>query len=267
MWSGAPVVREEFDPQSLNDDDFLIQPPDEGVGAPKPRSAGTQLPSSEPKKKTVQADRPIIPAPAQEMSGAIYRVQVAAVATAERAEEVRRETEQAIGVSAYIQHDPPLYKIQAGDFRLKAEAENFLKTAQGKGYIGAFLVSVSGVRPKSPPPEARASESPSGAATQKGEDKTPAVQMVPAQGYRVQIFSVTDRGEAQRFYEEARRRLNREDIYLQFEPPFFRVRVGNCRTRDAAEDLVRELEQGGYEAPFPVRTQILVPEATRPKNE
>ncbi len=264
MGSGASGVREDFDPQSLNDDDFLIQPPDEGTGVPKSKPTGTQPPSSEPKKSVVQANRAAVPGPAPEISGAIYRVQMAAVAGAERAEEVRRETEQAVGVPVYVQYDPPLYKIQAGDFRTKPEAENFLKTVQSKGYLGVFLVSVSGVRP---PQAARVSEPPPEAAEKKGiqEDKT--VQLVPAQGYRVQIFSVTDRDEAQRFYEEARRRLNREDIYLQFEPPFFRVRVGNCRTRDAAEDLVRELEQGGYEAPFPVRTQILVPETARPKNE
>jgi len=188
---------------------------------------------------------------------------VAAVVTAGRAEEVRGEVERAVGIPVYVQHDPPLYKIQAGDFRTRTEAEHFLGTARGRGYGGAFVVSVSGVRP--PLPGAGASGPPSEAAVQT--QKEGGIQLIPAQGYRVQVFSVTDRGEAQRFYEEARRRLNREDIYLQFEPPFFRVRVGNCRTRDAAEDLVRELEQAGYEAPFPVRTQILAPEADRPKNE
>jgi cell division septation protein DedD len=254
-WSRTPVFREDFDPQSLNDDDFLLQPTDEPL---KSRPARPQPPPPEAQRRGLLA-------PAQGAPGPVYRVQVAAVVTAGRAEEVRGEVERAVGVPVYVQHDPPLYKIQAGDFRTRTEAEHFLGTAQGKGYAGAFLVSVPGAHPRPPLPEAGAPGPASEAAAQV--QKEMGLQMVPAQGYRVQVFSVTDRGEAQRFYEEARRRLNREDIYLQFEPPFFRVRVGNCRTRDAAEDLVRELEQAGYEAPFPVRTQILVPEAAQPKNE
>ncbi|MBI2952025.1 SPOR domain-containing protein [bacterium] len=254
-------MREDFDPQSLNDDDFLLQPIDEPAGALRSRPARTQPPEAQ--RRGVQTGRAPVLTPAQGASGPVYRVQVAAVVTAGRAEEVRGEVERAVGVPVYVQHDPPLYKIQAGDFRTKTEAEHFLGKAQGKGYAGAFLVSVSGAR--SPQPETGASGPPLEAAAQVQKER--GLQMVPAQGYRVQVFSVTDRGEAQRFYEEARRRLNREDIYLQFEPPFFRVRVGNCQTRDAAEDLVRELEQAGYEAPFPVRTQILAPEAAQPKNE
>lgn len=252
-WSKTPAVREDFDPQSLDDDDFLLQPSEEAVGAPRSRPARPQPPSQRGGALT----------PSQGGGGPVYRVQVAAVVTAGRAEEVRGEVERAVGVPVYVQHDPPLYKIQAGDFRSRTEAEHFLRTAQSKGYAGAFVVSVSGVR--LPPAEAGApgptSEAPAPVQGERG------LRMVPARGYRVQVFSVTDRGEAQRFYEDARRRLNREDIYLQFEPPFFRVRVGNCRSRDEAEDLVRELEQAGYEAPFPVRTQILAPEADRPKSE
>ena len=262
-WSEPSAVREDFDPQSLNDDDFLIQPPDEAAEVFHPRPAGTKAQSAGPRRKiSAPTDRGTAPSPARETAGPIYRIQVAAVATGERAEQVQKEAGQALGLAAYIQQDPPLYKVQVGDFRSKLEAESVLGEVQGKGYRGAFLVSVSGLRPTARPSESKASESPPEAMEQK-----PVVQLVPAQGYRVQIYSVADRDDSQRFYEEVRKRLNREDVYLQFEPPFFRVRVGNCRTRDEAEDLVRMLEQAGYEAPFPVRTQILVPEAAKTRNE
>lgn len=248
-WAETSDLREAFDPQTLDDDDFLLQPNEGTTGVLRPGLAGSKPPSPEPPK-----DISALPGQSRGVSGPVYRVQVAAVNTAERAGEVQKDVEQALGGAVYIQHDPPLYKIQAGDFRTRLEADRFLGVVQGKGYAGAFLVSAGGLQTPGP----RASEVPS---------RKPVPQMTPAQGYRVQVFSVTDRDEAHRFYEEARKRLNREDIYLQFEPPFFRVRVGNCRSRDAAEDLVRELEQAGYEAPFPVRTQILVPETTPSSHE
>jgi septal ring-binding cell division protein DamX len=194
------------------------------------------------------------------------------VATPERAAEVRKETEQATGAAVLVLHDGPLYKIQLGGFRTRLEADALLRDVQARGLRGAFVVaSAPGTQtqatvPGSATSPAAASPAPAGGPAGPPDRPAPG-QMVPAQGYRVQIHSVTDRQESQRFFEEARRRLNREDIYLQFEPPFFRVRVGNCRTRDLAEDLARELEQAGYEAPFPVRTQILVPEPGRPGGE
>ena len=266
---GRPAtVREDFDPQSLQDDDFLLSPTDDKPGEAALRTPVTSVPlsASSPKALPSPAQR-ASDLPEQAAGGPVYRVQVAAVATPERATQVQQEVARALGVPAYIQHDALFYKIQAGDLRARPEAERLLVQAQSGGYPGAFVVSVSGIKPAAAPP--RSSEVPAETATQRPlpQGGRPSIQMVPTQGYRVQVFSVADREEAQRFYEEARRRLGREDIYLQFEPPFFRVRVGNCRTRDAAEDLAREMEQAGYEAPFPVRTQILVPESVKTGDE
>lgn len=262
-WTSA-AIREDFDPESLQDDDFLLTPLDAPESLPKtpsPLTAPVRTGPSTP-RETSRPERPA--------AGPTFRVQVAAVATSERAAQVRQEVERVLGVPAIIQQDASLYRVQAGDLRGRPEAEKLLALAQGKGYPGAFMISVPGKKsgteaPPSKPPDVSA-ETPAPSPGPQGEARLP-LQMVPAQGYRVQIFSVADREEAQRFFDEAKRRLGREDIYFQFEPPFFRVRVGNCRTRDAAEDLVRELEQAGYEAPFPVRTQILAPESVKSGSE
>ncbi len=260
------AVREDFDPQSLQDDDFLLSPTDDRPGETVPRTPVTAVPSSAPPPKALPSpSQRVSDLPEQAAGGPVYRIQVAAVATPERAAQVQQEVARALGVPAYIQHDALFYKIQAGDLRARPEAERLLAQAQSGGYPGAFVISVPGIKSASP----RSPEVPAETVAQRPlpQGGHPSLQMVPTQGYRVQVFSVADREEAQRFYEEARRRLGREDVYLQFEPPFFRVRVGNCRTRDAAEDLAREMEQAGYEAPFPVRTQILVPEQIKTGDE
>lgn len=259
----APV-REDFDPQELQDEDFLLPPAD-------PAGEATRKPT----RVQVQTEKPPpLPArgapkvPELRPSGPFYRVQVAAVTTRDRAVRVQDEVRRTLGVPVVIQEDASLFRIQAGDLLGKSEVERLLSQAQAKGYPGAFVVPAPVQKAGASAPVQE--EAPAEAEAQKPKppiETQPSLRMVPAQGYRVQIFSVAEREEAQRFHEEARKRLGREDVYLQFEPPFFRVRVGNCRTRDTAEDLVRELELAGYEAPFPVRTQILVPEAVKTGSE
>ena len=252
------VIGEEFDPQTLDDDDFLIQPPDgmNEILEPLPEKETEEYSenSKENLKPTDQAEVSNTPAFKQ-----VYRIQVAAVMTMGRAEQMKKKAERTFHLPAYIRHIPPHYKVQVGDFPTKREARRTLAETEAKGYQGAFMVSVWAAQRPSIPSHPDSSEPMDPVNARGAEDEVQGGHTVSAQGYRVQIFSTSDRRKSRRVYEAARNRLNREDIYLRFEPPFFRIRVGNCQTLDEAEELVRILEKAGFEALFPVRTQIRVP--------
>jgi hypothetical protein len=63
--------------------------------------------------------------------------------------------------------------------------------------------------------------------------------------------------------QEARERLGRADVDLSFQPPWYRVEVGYCRTEAEAQTLVEDLQACGYRNALKVRAQVLVPQDSR----
>ena len=53
----------------------------------------------------------------------------------------------------------------------------------------------------------------------------------------------------------ARVQLARDDVFIDFESPYFKVRVGNFQTRNNAEKLLEEVREKGYETAFIVQTK------------
>lgn len=211
------VAREEFDPQTLNDEDFLLRPP-----ASRPATI-SQSPTGHPA------------GPSQQVEG--YRVQIAAVLDRTRAEAFRAEAGEKLNTPVYIYYDEDthLYKIQAGNSRTAKEAERLQREAKDRGYREAFVVRAR--------VEAAAS---------------PVRRPVTVLGYRVQVFSASSQQAAEQARTKARELLGREDIYIEFEPPFFTVRVGNFRKRKEAEAFIKVARQQGYDTPFPVQMHISV---------
>lgn len=74
-------------------------------------------------------------------------------------------------------------------------------------------------------------------------------------GYRVQVL-------ATRFYEKAdslREALverYENEVYIDFEAPNYKVRVGNCPVRNEAEVLQKELIQQGFSSAWIIRTRV-----------
>ena len=115
-------IREEFDPQALSDDDFLLQPAPSVPAAAGRRAAGRRQ------------------APSRAGDG--YRVQIVAVGERPRAHALRAEVEDQLKVPAYVSYDEQarLYKIQAGNFKSADEAERLRQQAKAMGYGEAFVV-------------------------------------------------------------------------------------------------------------------------------
>lgn len=76
-------------------------------------------------------------------------------------------------------------------------------------------------------------------------------------GYRVQIGIDANKERMEQLVQYARSRVD-YPIYLEFEPPFYRVRVGDFRTREEAEQCVRLLKSEGFDNALWVMSAINV---------
>lgn len=74
-------------------------------------------------------------------------------------------------------------------------------------------------------------------------------------GYRIQIFQTEDATDARNFQKDALLRLD-ADVYLTYDNPYYKVRVGNFETRFEAEEYLATLESRGYRTAWIVRTRI-----------
>lgn len=208
------VVNEDFDPQRLDDDDFLLKPP-----------AGAE---------TTRVDQTDAPVPSfVNVDG--FRVQIAVVSSPDRATTVKDEAAAILGAPVHIYRDPDtgLYKIQAGNGRAAAEVEALRRRAKSQGYPEAFIVRTRIELPR---------------AAVYGPE--------PVVGFRVQVFAASNRAAAESEMANVRDTLGQDDIYIESEPPYFKVRIGNFRTREAAEGFTERLQTYGYDTPFVVRTHI-----------
>ncbi len=65
-------------------------------------------------------------------------------------------------------------------------------------------------------------------------------------GYRVQVLSTDDIDEANRIRAEVYEKTTRKEVYVIFEPPFYKVKVGDFTSKSEADDLRFKLNQLGY---------------------
>lgn len=65
-------------------------------------------------------------------------------------------------------------------------------------------------------------------------------------GYRVQVISTDDIDEANMVRAEMYERTTKKEVYIIFEPPFYKVKVGDFTSKSEAENLKFKLNQMGY---------------------
>ena len=75
------------------------------------------------------------------------------------------------------------------------------------------------------------------------------------EGFRVQVFATQDRNKAEGIKEELSFKFD-ENIYIIFEAPNYKVRIGNFLDRDDAEKLRVELVKESLSSSWIVRTKI-----------
>jgi len=77
-------------------------------------------------------------------------------------------------------------------------------------------------------------------------------------GYRVQVFATRSWETAERLREELHQSLA-APTYLDFDEPYFKLRVGDCRDESECRLLQEQLRSAGYTAAFVVPARIMTP--------
>ena len=76
-------------------------------------------------------------------------------------------------------------------------------------------------------------------------------------GYRVQIFAANG-VDAARMVEKEAQELFPEGVYLSYDPPNYKIRVGNCQSRKEADILLRKAKSLRYRDAWIVRDNVVV---------
>ena len=75
-------------------------------------------------------------------------------------------------------------------------------------------------------------------------------------GYRVQVISTDNLEKANDIRSEIYQKTQNKEVYISFEPPFYKVKVGDFINREEASDLKFKLNQLGYSEARIVRETI-----------
>ncbi len=81
-------------------------------------------------------------------------------------------------------------------------------------------------------------------------------------GYRIQLRQTEDAEEAKNVQKDAILRFN-YDVYRVFDPPFYKVRVGDFLNWYDAEKLQKLAIQKGYHEAWVIRTKVNLKKATK----
>jgi len=75
------------------------------------------------------------------------------------------------------------------------------------------------------------------------------------EGFRVQLFATRDRFNAEKFQIDLGKIYDKK-IYVIFEAPNYKVRIGNFIDRNRAEKVRSEFSKKGYPSAWIIRTKI-----------
>jgi len=86
-------------------------------------------------------------------------------------------------------------------------------------------------------------------------------------GFRVQICAVSEEEKARQIQREAILRFTEEEVYLIYDNPYYKVRVGDCLTRYDADRLQQYAVEKGFTDAWVVKTKIKPnPQKEAPQN-
>ncbi len=252
----ASQFRDDFDPARFREDLVLIQPrftPPELL----PRPAGAT------------------PGAASDSLGTAWRVQVISLSREEAAREIAAGLRSGLGLAVDVVPHGGLYSVVAGRFADRAGADRLRRelAALGKDFSQAFVVADSTAaapEAEAPPPSAAPEELDEAEAPEAKEVEAPAAaeepppEMVRLQGWRVLIAQHTRLEDARDLRDRAAARLERQDLDIRFEEPWYKILAGSFRTSAAAQQLADRCRRLGYRSATRIQAEILIPEQERP---
>lgn len=99
---------------------------------------------------------------------------------------------------------------------------------------------------------------PDSAGTTNGHSGAPAAgQTETVQGFRVQVFSTTNFDEATAKKAALEEAIPQERVYVEYDPPAYKIRAGNFLTRYDADRFVRFLSDKGFTGAWAVPQRVL----------
>jgi len=84
------------------------------------------------------------------------------------------------------------------------------------------------------------------------------VTYVEKMGWKVQVFSTSDYFLADSVYQLAQQKFENIDIERVFNLPYYKIRIGNCVTREEAESLLAQALQLRFPDAWVIRTPIRI---------
>lgn len=78
-----------------------------------------------------------------------------------------------------------------------------------------------------------------------------------AMGYRIQLFATKDYYEAIAQRDDAVKKFT-DEVYLDFEPPYYKVRIGNFTDKTAADDVKEFAKSVGYPDAWVIQTRVII---------
>ncbi|HDQ00130.1 MAG TPA: SPOR domain-containing protein [bacterium] len=83
-------------------------------------------------------------------------------------------------------------------------------------------------------------------------------------GYRVQLCAVSDEDKAKDIQRQAIMQFIDYNVYLRYDSPYYKVRVGDCVNRFEAEQLQQQAVASGFVDAWVVRSKIKLPPEEKP---
>lgn len=152
-----------------------------------------------------------------------------------------------------------MLSCSASQFGWKAEDEIRNQRAEKSGFIEDFdPLSLNDddivITPVEKPLPSAEEEKPAPIMQTPTPDKsTPEIM----QGYRVQLLATGDEPQAREAQKSAIFRFE-EGVYLVFEAPLYKLRIGDCQTRREAEELRQKAVRNGFHDAWIVPSKIQI---------
>jgi hypothetical protein len=76
--------------------------------------------------------------------------------------------------------------------------------------------------------------------------------------YRVQVYVSKIPGEAASFADSIKSIVDSEKVYIEYQSPYYRVRIGDFSNFDEAEVLMNKLKKMGFRDAWVVKTRVKI---------
>ncbi|TKJ42341.1 hypothetical protein CEE37_01275 [candidate division LCP-89 bacterium B3_LCP] len=110
-----------------------------------------------------------------------------------------------------------------------------------------------------PPSELQSKPSTSASINESERDTAVSFETVEVSGYRVQLFTTNVEFEARSVEEKALIEFD-QNVYLIFDSPIYKIRIGDCLTRTEANKLRQVAVKRGYRGAWVVQSKVTVTE-------